>query len=62
MQGKPLQVPSLVEPFHDARIMDKLKWTRVPLIGEHVRNVGSGCVSRRMLLEGYIFNRGRCPW
>jgi hypothetical protein len=24
MQEKPLQVPSLVESFHDARIMDKL--------------------------------------
>jgi hypothetical protein len=42
MQGKPLQVPSLVEPFHDARIMDKLKKTRIPLVGEHVGNVPGG--------------------
>jgi hypothetical protein len=38
MQEKPLQVPSLVESFHDARIMDKLKRTRVPPDGEHVGN------------------------
>jgi hypothetical protein len=42
MQEKPLQVPSLVEPLHDARIMDKLRRTRVPLDGEHVGNVPDG--------------------
>jgi hypothetical protein len=61
MQGKPLQVRSLVELFHDARIMDKLKWTRVPLIGEHVGNMRGRCVSRRMLLEEQVFSRGTCP-
>jgi hypothetical protein len=42
MQGKPLQAPSLVEPFHDVRIVDRLKRTRVPLVGEHVGNVPGG--------------------
>jgi hypothetical protein len=42
MQEKPLQVLSLVESFHDGRIMDKLKGTRVPLVGEHVGNVPGG--------------------
>jgi hypothetical protein len=53
MQGKPLQVPSLVELFHDIWIVDKLKWTRVPLIGEHVGNVWWRSISRKVLLVGH---------
>jgi hypothetical protein len=39
MQERPLQVLILGESFHDARIVDKLRRTRVPLVGEHVGNV-----------------------
>jgi hypothetical protein len=42
IKEKPLQVPSLVESFHDARTMDKLRRTCVPLDGEHVGNVSGG--------------------
>ncbi|KAK2427785.1 hypothetical protein QL285_026344 [Trifolium repens] len=42
MQGKLLQVPSLVELSHDARIMDKFNRTRVPLVEEHIGNVPGG--------------------
>jgi hypothetical protein len=56
MQERPLQVFSLGEPFLNARIMDRLVRTCVPLVGEHVGNVPGGVVA-----EEDIIRRGGCP-
>jgi hypothetical protein len=45
MQERLLQILSLDEQFHDARIVDKLKRTRVQLVEEHVGNVSCGVVA-----------------
>jgi glycyl-tRNA synthetase alpha subunit len=61
MQEKSLQVLSLVERFHDARIVDKLKATCILLFRSTWETWLAEWLSRRMLLGEHVLCRGASP-
>jgi hypothetical protein len=61
MQERPLQVLSLGEQFHDARIMDMLKGTCALLLRSTWEMCLKVWMSRRMLFEEHVLCRGVRP-